>query len=136
MRFISVRCGAASRLALVFFLALGASGCPKQPGVVGKTLTCGDKPVSVDPTAGATPEAVYVCDGDTVTWNPTANVVTFVVEFKNDYPFEGPKKNFDKNDRKSPKTKPQGELKVYEYKLIVNGHSFGDPQVVGGGGGH
>jgi plastocyanin len=134
MHSISVRCGSASRLAFALLLILGVSGCAKQPKVTGKTLSCGDKPVTVDPTNGATPEAVYVCEGDTVTWNPTADVVTFVVEFKSDYPFEGPKKNFDKGDRKSPKTKPQKELKVYEYKLTVNGHSFGDPQVVGGGG--
>ncbi len=134
MHSISVRCGSASRLAFALLLILGVSGCAKQPKVTGKTLSCGDKPVTVDPTNGASPEAVYVCEGDTVTWNPTADVVTFVVEFKSDYPFAGPKKNFDKGDRKSPKTKPQKELKVYEYKLTVNGHSFGDPQVVGGGG--
>lgn len=135
MDYIPGRCGAVTRLAFVLLLIFGVSGCPKQP-TVGKLPACGDKPVSVDPSYGADPEAVYVCQGDTVTWNPTANVVTFVVEFKNDYPFEGPKKKFEKGDPKSPKTKPQPILKVYEYKITVNGKSFGDPQVVGGGGGH
>jgi hypothetical protein len=134
MHSIPMWCGAACRLALVLLLMLGASGCAKQPKVTGKMPSCGDKTVNVDPSYGADPEAVFVCEGDTVTWNPAANVSTFLVEFKNDYPFEGLKKNFDKGDRNSPKTKPQKQLKVYEYKLTVNGHSFGDPQVVGGGG--
>ena len=134
MHSISVWCGPARRLALVLPLLLVASGCAKQPSV-GKVPACGNKPVNVDPSNayGADPEAVYVCEGDIVTWTPTANVGTFVVEFKNDYPFEGPKKNFTKGDAKSPKTKPQPVLKVYEYKLTIDGKSFGDPQVVGGG---
>jgi hypothetical protein len=133
MHSISVWCGAASRLALVLLLIFGASGCAKQPKV-GKLPACGNKTVNVDPSYGADPEAVYVCEGDTVMWNPTANVGTFLVEFKNDFPFEGLKKKFDKGDPKSQKAKPQPNLKVYEYKITVNGQSFGDPQVVGGGG--
>jgi plastocyanin len=134
MHSIPVWCGAAMRLALVLLLLLIPSGCAKQPKV-GNLPACGNKTVNVDPANayGADPEAVYVCEGDIVTWNPTANVGTFLVEFKSDYPFEGLKKKFDKGDSKSPKTKPQPNLKVYEYKLTIDGKSFGDPQVVGGG---
>jgi plastocyanin len=135
MHSISAWCGAPRWVTLVLFLILGASGCAKQ-SKVGNVPACGDKTVKIDPSYGADPDAVYVCEGDTVTWNPTANVGTFVVEFKNDYPFDGLKKKFDKGESKSPKTKPQPNLKVYEYKLMVDGKSFGDPQVVGGGGGH
>jgi hypothetical protein len=133
---IPVWCGAASRCGLVLILMLGASGCKEQPRVAGKrvTLNCGDQTVTVDPKNGATPEAIYVCEGDIVTWQPTQDVQTFEVEFKKDYPFTGTKKKFDKRDPKSPGTKHQQNLKVYEYKITVNGQSFGDPQVIGGGG--
>jgi hypothetical protein len=119
---------------LALFLLSGASGCKEQPQGAGKkaTLNCGDQTVTVDPKNGATPEAVYVCEGDSVSWEPTQDVQTFAVEFKKDYPFSGNKKKFDKGDRKSPKTKAQQNLKVYEYKITVNGQDF-DPQVVGGG---
>jgi plastocyanin len=127
-----------SQIVLLLPLIFAASGCNEQRVAKKTMLSCGSQPVNVgvnvvvDPNYGATPEAVYVCEGDTVTWNPAANVDTFVVEFKKDYPFEGNKKNFHKGDSQSPKTKPQKELKVYPYTIVVNGHTF-DPQVIGGG---
>lgn len=140
-------CRAASWFGLVLVLLLGAMGCSKEepqeggnkPGVTGKgfSFNCGDKTVKVktgDPTQFATPEAVYVCEKDIVTWDPADDVQTFEVEFKKDYPFEGNAKKFHKGDGKSPQTKHQKPgLTVYEYKITVNGQSY-DPQVVGGGG--
>lgn len=145
MKNVAARFCAASWFGLVLALILGASSCNKEepqeggkkPRVAGN-FPCGDKPVKVktgDPKQFATPEAVYVCDGDVVTWDPADDVQTFEVEFKNDYPFEGTPKKFHKGDGKSPKTKHQKPgLTVYEYKITVNGQSFGDPQVIGGGG--
>jgi hypothetical protein len=126
------------RLGVVLLVLLGASGCNKEPKVVtNPPVDCGDKTVTVDvpvsPNSPATPEAVYVCEDNVVTWSPTANVQTFEVEFKKDYPFVGNKKKFHKGDPPSPKTKKQKPgLTVYEYKLTVNGQAY-DPQVVGGG---
>ena len=147
MKNLAARYCAASWFGLVLMLMLGASSCNKeepqeggkQPNVAGKgfSFNCGNKPVKVktgDPTQFATPEAVYVCEGDIVTWDPADDVQTFEVEFKKEYPFEGTPKKFHKGDGKSPKTKHQNPgLTVYEYKITVNGQSY-DPQVVGGGG--
>jgi plastocyanin len=131
MHTITVCCGAASRFGLILFLTLGASGCKPAPVSPSAIPTCGDKIVDVDSTVGAKPEAVYVCKGDTVTWNP--NGLTFTVEFKKDSPFEGDPMKFDDKHNKSPKTKSHKQLKVYEYLITVNGTKF-DPQVIGGGG--
>jgi hypothetical protein len=149
MHAIAARWGAAVRFGVVPLVLLGASGCghKEQPQVVGNppggsgkgfTFNCGDKTVTVDvpvppTTTPATPEAAYVCEDDVVTWAPAANVQTFEVEFKKDYPFVGNKKKFHKGDPPSPKTKKQKPgLTVYEYKLTVNGQPY-DPQIVGGG---
>ena len=136
VRWSAVRCAA------VMLVALVVIGCPQQPQQQPppqpKTVTfpCGDHIIDVM-TSGLDPKnkAVYVCEGDTVTWNPASDVKTMEVEFENDSPFEGGKKKFNKDDRKSPKTAPQPYLKVYPYKLTVNGQQV-DPQIIGGGGNH
>ncbi len=132
MRSIPVRCCAASRFALVLLLMCGASGCMK-PEVEKRTVkfTCADQTVDVNTTDGAKPQAVYVCEGDTVTWNPNGH--TFLVEFKKDSPFADDGKKFDNGRAKSAKTKHHAQLTVYEYRITVDNHAF-DPQVIGGGG--
>jgi hypothetical protein len=86
--------------------------------------------VNVDPTVGAIPQAVYVCEDDPLNWN--ANGHQFVVEFNGDSPFEDGGKKFD-NGHASGKAKHRyRHLTVYEYRITVDGHPF-DPQVVGGG---
>lgn len=132
MHSIPVRCCTASRFALVLLLMLGASGCPKQPKYAKKTkaVPC-DTTVNVDAMVGARPQAVYLCEDDTLTWNPGGH--QFVVEFKNDSPFEPPEKRFD-NGHPSGKAKHYyGELTVYEYRITVDTTHVFDPQVVGGG---
>jgi len=127
MNWIPVVC---ARLAVVLLLILTASGCGKEranPAVP----KCGDKTVDVNTKNGAEPEAVYVCGDDTVTWNP--NGLTFLVEFKKDSPFKDDDKKFDNGKAKSRGTKHHDKLKVYEYRITVNGVPF-DPQVIGGGG--
>ena len=132
MHSIPVVCSTASRVALTLLLMFGASGCMKTE--FGKKIvkfTCGDQTVKVNTTNGAEPQAVYVCEGDTVTWN--SNGLTFVVEFKKDSPFVDSGKKFDNGHPKSDKTKPHKQLTVYEYRITVNGTAF-DPQVIAGGG--
>src|SRR5229473_5426264 len=132
MRSIPVRYCAASRFALVLLLMCGASGCTK-PEVEKRTVkfTCADQTVDVNTTDGAKPQAVYVCEGNTVTWNPNGH--TFLVEFKKDSPFEDGAKRFDNGHSKSAKTKHHDQLTVYEYKITVDNTVFSDPQVIGGG---
>jgi plastocyanin len=129
---IPVRCCAASRFALVLLLIFAASGCQKKYGKTWRTFDCGNKTINVNPTNGAEPEAVYVCDGDTVTWSPNGH--KFLVEFKKESPFNSGEKEFHNGKPKSDTIKPQKNLKVYEYRITVDGKVFEDPQVLGGGG--
>lgn len=135
MHSIPVRCGAASRFALVLLLMFGASGC-KEMKIGKKTVAfaCGDQTVDVNTTDGAKPQAVYVCEGDAVTWN--SNGHTFFVEFKKDSPFADDGKKFDNGHAKSAKTKHHVQLTVYEYRITVDTTNVFDPQVIGGGGTH
>jgi plastocyanin len=132
MHVIPVRCGAA-RFGLAVLLMLEASGCAKQPKVE-KTeyFPCGPKTVDVNASDGATPQAVYACGGDTVTWNPNGH--TFLVEFKKDSPFDDDGKKFDNGHPKSAKAKHPKQLTIYEYRITVDTTHVFDPQVVGGGG--
>jgi len=111
----------------------GASGCKEHKYAKNtRTFTCADPTVDVNTTDGAKPQAVYVCEGNTVTWNPNGH--TFLVEFKKDSPFEDGAKRFDNGHSKSAKTKHHDQLTVYEYKITVDNTVFSDPQVIGGGG--
>jgi hypothetical protein len=140
MHAIAARKGAALRFAVVLLVLLGATGCNKEKQgekmKVVFSFDCGDKTVTVDVAPNfVSPDPVYVCEGDVVTWEPAddVRVKTFEVEFKNDFPFDGPAKKFHKDDRKSEKTKKQKPgLTYYPYKITVNGQVY-DPQVVGGG---
>jgi len=128
----------ASRLILVLLLIFGASGCEKKektPKLL-LDLTCGSSPrqvqVDVDPTNGANPEVVYVCEDDTVFWN--ANLHTFLVEFTDDSPFKDNDKQFHNAKPRSQKVKhhDKHKYKLYEYRITVDGVRH-DPQVLGGG---
>lgn len=133
MHSIPVRCGAASRFTMVLLLMFGASGCRETKIEQRKvTFICGDQTVDVNTTDGAKPQAVYVCEGDTVTWNPNGH--TFLVEFKKDSPFVDDGKKFDNGHAKSAKTKHHTQLTVYEYRITVDTTNIFDPQVIGGGG--
>jgi hypothetical protein len=116
----------------------GANGCGKNAGDGGPQRKdekpyCGDKSINVNPSTGADPKAVYVCEGDVVTWAPNGH--TFIVEFAKDFPFKGnPKKFTEKyNDNVSDKTLPHPKIKVYEYTIKVDGNPIADPQIIGGG---
>ena len=128
-----IRLGTAGRFIPVVMLMFVASGCKEmKPGKKIVTFTCGDQTVDVNTTDGAKPQAVYVCEGDTVTWN--SNGHTFLVEFKKDSPFEDDGKRFDNAHPKSAKTKHHTQLTVFEYKITVDTNHVFDPQVIGGGG--
>jgi hypothetical protein len=127
------RCGAASWFALALILVVGAGGCTKGPAGFVEKPYCGDKTVNVNTNTGADPQAVYVCDNDTVTWIPNPSTVSFLVEFKKDSPFNDGNKKFANGNSKSDHTKHHDKIKVYEYRITVNGQLFDDPQVIGGG---
>jgi plastocyanin len=126
-----VRASVVGRFALILLLMLGAISCKERISRRTVTFTCGDRTVDANTNNGAQPQAVYVCEGDTVTWR--ANRHTFQVEFKKDSPFENNEKRFDNQHSKSDKAKHFTELTVYEYRITVDGTPF-DPQVIGGGG--
>jgi hypothetical protein len=133
MQFLLRWCGTSKRFTLVLLLVLGASGC-EQLGIKKKIVKfdCGNQTVHVDPNEGANPQAVYVCEDDTVTWSPDGH--KFVVEFKKDSPFVDGGKKFDNQHATSNKTKKHYKLTVYEYKITVDDAHVFDPQVIGGGG--
>jgi hypothetical protein len=118
-------------------MMFGTSGCKETPKVAGKKtipIPC-DTTIDVDPSQGVKEQAVYVCEGDTVAWD--GHGATFVVQFKNESPFNSGgtvgsnSMTFD-NKYLSGVAKRYDKLRVYEYKITVNGQAF-DPQVVGGG---
>jgi hypothetical protein len=95
----------------------------RRPAVAGKGtvyFACADQIVGVVPVDGTAPKDVYLCKGDTLTWQPNGH--PFVVTFPKKYPFEGPPKIYT------------GSLVVYHYDMTVDNVAVTDPQVVGGGG--
>lgn len=115
------------RFVLVLLLICAVCGCKGR----NESFACGNQKVDADPTTGAKPKSVYVCAGDTVTWN--GNGHTFLVEFKNGSPFDDDGKKFDNAHPSSAKTKHHSQITVYEYRITVDNHVF-DPQVIAGGG--
>jgi len=138
MHTIAVHWGAAVRFGLVLLLMFGANSCKEMPKVSGKKtipIPC-DTTIDVDPTLGVKEQVVYVCEGDTVAWNPHG--ATFVVDFKGkESPFDqggvsgSGSLKFD-NNNPNGRARHYAKLTIYEYKITVNGQAF-DPQVVGGG---
>ena len=95
-------------------------------------FACQNLTVKVVPTTGTDPKAVYLCGGNTLTWD--ANGHTFIVVFRKASPFEGDQKVFDNTNYKSKPAKHTTALTVYNYDIVVDGQPIDDPQVVGGGG--
>ena len=126
-------------LAVVSYLAAcgGGKGVDGRPGKGKDSFACGDQTVDVVPGDGTTPKDVYLCDGDTLTWNPNGH--TFMVTFPTKYPFKGSPTTFQNDPKnpnspvKSPAAKNEGKLVVYHYDIVVDGTKATDPQVVGGG---
>jgi len=142
MHLSRARYGLAIPHILTFALYLAAcAGCQKVPLTSGKgqvTFNCGDQTVGVIPVDGTSPKDVYLCKGDTLTWEPNGH--TFVVTFPNKYPFQGKPQTFQNDPQKpndpvvSPPAIYSGWLVVYHYDIFVDGVKATDPQVVGGGG--
>jgi hypothetical protein len=141
MRSIPVRWGVASRFGVVLLVIVGVFGCKKEKEDEEhrnyRRFACGNQAIDVDPAQGAKPQAVYVCGGNTVTWNPNGH--KFLVEFRKDSPFEDGRKQFDNEHPGPDKAKTVQQLTVYEYRITVDTdaptpHVFEDPQVIDGGG--
>jgi plastocyanin len=116
---------------LVLVLAFEVSGWQKQKAKKSVALDCGNQTLTIDPTDGTVPKAIYVCVGDVITWD--ANGHQFTVKFKKKSPF-GNVKDFDNSHNVSPPAKPDIHLTVYEYEVTIDGKPVDDPQVIGGGG--
>jgi hypothetical protein len=142
MHLSRLRYGLALSCILTFTLWLAAcTDGQKRPSVAGKGtvyFACGDQTVGVVPVDGTSPKDVYLCQGDTLTWQPNGH--TFVVTFPKKYPFQGSPKTFqnDPQNKNNPVVSPAaaytGSLVVYHYDIVVDGVKVDDPQVVGGGG--
>jgi len=113
----------------------------RRPSVAGKGtvyFACADQTVGAVPVDGTSPKDVYLCKGDTLTWEPNGH--TFVVTFPNKYPFQGKPMTFQNdpqypnNPVVSPPAVYSGSLLVYHYDIVIDGVKATDPQVVGGGG--
>jgi len=129
-------------LLIWLMVILYAAGCGLQTATDNKakgkdSFACGDQTVGVVPSDGVSTKDVYLCKGDTLTWEPNGH--SFVVTFPKKYPFQGPPKTFqnDANNPNAPVTSPPaiytGSLVVYRYDMTVDGNPAPDPQVVGGG---
>lgn len=128
-----VRYVGAVGFALMLLFAFGASGWQKKSSHKERVIfTCKDETVTIDPTDGTSPKAIYLCAGKTLTWN--ANGHQFKVKFRKNSPFVGGKKLFDNNNPTSPPVIGTVALTVYEYDVNVDGKDVDDPQVIGGGG--
>ena len=129
-------------LVLVFILSISCGQQPPKAGGGGKSVKryyydCADQTVGIVPEDGTNPKAVYLCDGNTLTWIPNGH--QFVVTFKKS-PFVDGKTVFQ-NDPQNPNAPVTssagiylGGLVVYHYTMTIDGKSVDDPQVVGGGG--
>ncbi|MFZ0580305.1 MAG: hypothetical protein WAN72_05815 [Candidatus Acidiferrales bacterium] len=127
-----VRYDSAIRFALVLLFTFGVGGCNKLSHEERVAFACSDETVKVDPTDGTSPKAIYLCPGNTLTWNADGH--QFQVVFSKNSPFADDNKVFDNNHAKSKGAKNIPQLTVYNYAITVDGKPVDDPQVVGGGG--
>ena len=142
MKFIRTGTDYATRFTMFLLVALGTSGCkffrpPEQVRSGNAIIPCIDKQtIDVNLTTGATPDAVYVCEDQTVVWQ--ANGHNFEVEFKDGSPFKDEGKKFNNGTNTSKGGKNHAHITVFKYTITVwddNGpHNQFDPHVIGGGG--
>jgi plastocyanin len=133
MYFFRVVFAGAGLFSLLLLSTLGTGGCT---GSLVKKRTfkidCVTK-ITVDPSNGvaSSHKAVYVCGGDTVTWDAKKGV-TFTVHFPGACPFNPCPDITEAQASATVATQPV-DLTVYKYTITVNGSNF-DPHVVSGGG--
>jgi hypothetical protein len=99
-------------------LCLAACGCSHKDFGHGKgkdSFVCGDQTVGVVPGDGTSPKDVYLCKGDTLTWQPNGH--TFVVTFPKKYPFEGNPMAFQ-NDPQHPNNPVVSPPAIYAGSLL------------------
>ena len=129
MRSSRILFGGVGMVALSLILLM-VTGCHKVLQTARtKTFNCVDVSIQVDPNNGVDKKAVYVCDGNTVTWNAPAGV-NFTIAFQ-DCPFQDC--NTLANGVASKPALSFTDLRVFKYTITVNNVPF-DPHVVGGGG--
>jgi len=104
-----------------------------------KNLVPCDTVIKVKPdTGGVDLDAAYLCENDTVTWQPPTNETPpvkhiFRVKFANGSPFVGGKSDFTEGDASGTVKGNYQKLEVYKYSITVDNKPTVDPQVIGGG---
>ena len=140
----------ASLVAILCFSNLAVTGCGIKKGAGAAPATTHTKSVdcvntiNVSPTTGVIGihTAVYVCDGDTLTWTADpAN--TFIINFPNECPLTPAtdctnlKSQILSNQSVASSkidAQPTNHIQLYKYSITVNNGKPFDPHVVGGGG--
>ena len=140
----SLRCSIALRCSVALILIFGVTSCGDQDQKKPATGTKHQKPINcdtdinVDVNNGPSPDPVYLCTGDTLTWHPAADT-TFQVDFGSAGPFSDNATKFDDKHASHPGQMQYPQLYVYKYSItvtktkpVVITKTF-DPQVVTGG---
>jgi hypothetical protein len=133
MHSIPVSWSTARLFGLILVLVLGANGCKEQPMVTkkkAKPVYC-DQTIAVDPSKGAYPLAVFLCEDDTVTWDGKGH--KFQVVFNAGSPFKNGQTTFDNQNASGTVKHHYDQLEVYKYTITIDNNNVFDPQVVGGG---
>jgi hypothetical protein len=118
-------------LLLPFKFGAGQEVSSEQTSGQSVRLSCADQTVTVDPTDGTNPKAVFLCAGNKLTWDADGH--QFIAIFKKS-PFVDGQKFFDEHHNQSAAAKNDVQVTVYTYFMIVDHEIVDDPQVVGGGG--
>ncbi|HEX9222312.1 MAG TPA: hypothetical protein VF860_03185 [Candidatus Acidoferrales bacterium] len=109
-------------------------GCPQHPKIRTASFPCGHQDVQLSDQTGVDKKNVFVCDGDTITWDPTGHR-PFKVEFTQESPFGNPQLTFDENNKTTPPM-PKTAGACFKYKITLDhdpNRSF-DPQIIVMGG--
>ena len=122
---------------LFLLLTCGVSfsflGCPQQPKLGGRRASypCGHQDVQLNDQTGVDKKYVFVCDGDTITWDPTGHR-PFKVEFTQESPFANSQLTLDESSKTTPPMPKSAEGKCFKYTITLDHdpHKSFDPQII------
>ncbi len=122
---------------LLLLLTCGASfsflGCLKHPKMVVRTASysCGHRDVQLSDQTGVDKKNVFVCDGDTITWDPSGHR-PFKVEFTQESPFGNTRLTFDENSKTTPPMPKSAAGMCFKYTITLDHdpHKSFDPQII------
>jgi hypothetical protein len=120
---------------LLLLLTCGASfsflGCPQHPKIRTASFPCGHQDVQLSDQTGVDKKYVFLCDGDTITWDPTGHR-PFKVEFTQESPFENTQLTFDEKNKTTLPMPKSAEGKCFKYTITLDHdpHKSFDPQII------